>query len=190
MPSPPAAAAPYVELRSAERVPETHAWAAGPDDGHPSVEAVGCDAVPVVDMGRPGAARAVARAAEEWGAFLLVGHGVPARVAAAVEEQVARLFALPAPEKARAGRRPGEASGYGYPPALHLPKRMWSEGYTFPAAAVRDEFRRVWPDGGDEYLRFWYASRHVLGARCPSLVRVVSLRHVLRDTTGSRVGPR
>ncbi|RLN27859.1 hypothetical protein C2845_PM05G13770 [Panicum miliaceum] len=31
---------------------------------------------------------------------------------------------------------------------------MWSEGYTFPAAAVRDEFRRVWPDGGDEYLRF------------------------------------
>ena len=186
MPSPPAAAAPYVELRAAERVPETHAWAAGPDDGHPSVEAVGCDAVPVVDMGRPGAARAVARAAEEWGAFLLVGHGVPARV----EEQVARLFALPAPDKARAGRRPGEASGYGYPPALHLPKRMWSEGYTFPAAAVRDEFRRVWPDGGDEYLRFWYASRHVLGARCPSLVRVVSLRHVLRDTTGSRVGPR
>ncbi|PAN17522.1 hypothetical protein PAHAL_3G138000 [Panicum hallii] len=153
-PTPPAAAAPYVELRSAERVPDTHAWPAGPDDHHPSVEAVGRDAVPVVDVGDPGAARAVARAAEEWGAFLLVGHGVPARVTAGVEEQVARLFALPAPEKARAGRRPGEASGYGYPPALHLPKRMWSEGYTFPAAAVRAEFRRVWPEGGDEYLRF------------------------------------
>ncbi|KAL6897880.1 hypothetical protein ACP4OV_006839 [Aristida adscensionis] len=161
MPSP--AAAPYFEFRSADRVPETHVWA-GPHDypvvPPPPSSAAGLDdaAVPVVDMSRGGApavAAAVARAAEEWGGFLLVGHGVPAAAVERAQEEIARLFGRPAPEKTRAGRRPGESAGYGVPPyALHFPRLMWSEGYTFPAAAVRDEFRRVWPDGGDDYHRF------------------------------------
>ncbi|KXG21453.1 hypothetical protein SORBI_3009G064700, partial [Sorghum bicolor] len=163
--TPAAASGGLFELGSAASVPETHAWP-GVNE-HPSVESAGRDAVPVVDMGMGGpddadaAARAVARAAEEWGAFLLVGHGVPRGVAARAEAQVARLFALPAPDKARAARRrraaAAAAAGYGMPPlALRFSKLMWSEAYTFPAAAVRDEFRRVWPDAGDDYLRFWY----------------------------------
>ncbi|CAN6353931.1 unnamed protein product [Urochloa humidicola] len=156
----PAGAATDFELRSAEHVPETHVWPGLHD--HPSVDAAaavaGRDAVPVVDLGGgdPAAvARAVARAAEDWGAFLLVGHGVPAGVAARMEEQIARLFALPAADKDRAARRPGQLNGYGRPPyALRFSRLMWSEGYTFPADAVRNEFRRVWPDGGDDYLRF------------------------------------
>ncbi|KAJ1261968.1 hypothetical protein BS78_09G070000 [Paspalum vaginatum] len=155
MPSSPATAAPHFEFRSAERVPETHAWS-GLDD-HPSVEAAAADrdVVPVVDLGGPDVVREMARAGEEWGAFLLVGHGVARGLEARVEEQVARLFALPEPDKARAGCRPGEVSGYGgLPLADHFSKVMWSEGYTFAAAAIRDEFRRVWPHGGDQYLRF------------------------------------
>ncbi|KAL6607746.1 hypothetical protein ACP70R_040809 [Stipagrostis hirtigluma subsp. patula] len=148
-----AAADPYFDLRTAERVPETHDWAGQHD--RPVVAGRDDDAVPVVDMGDPGVARAVARAAEEWGGFLLVGHGVPGELMARVLEQAARLFARPAPEKARAGRRPGEAHGYGVQPyALRFSKLMWSEGYTFPAAAARSEFRRLWPDAGDDYLRF------------------------------------
>ncbi|AQK84492.1 gibberellin 3-oxidase2 isoform X1 [Zea mays] len=156
--STPAAASGLVfDLGSAAGVPETHAWP-GVNE-YPSVESAGRDVVPVVDMGVacPDATRALARAADEWGVFLLVGHGVPREVAARAEEQVARLFVLPAPDKARAGRRPGEptATGYGRPPlALRFSKLMWSEGYTFRAATVREEFRRVWPDGGDDYLRF------------------------------------
>ncbi|CAL4910102.1 unnamed protein product [Urochloa decumbens] len=164
MPSPPispAAATAYFEFRSAEHVPETHEWPGLHD--HPSVDAVAAagrdDAVPVVDLGGGGdpaaVARALARAAEEWGAFLLVGHGVPEGVAARMEEQIARLFALPAADKDRAARRPGEMNGYGRPPyALRFSRLMWSEGYTFAAATIRDEFRRVWLDGGDDYLRF------------------------------------
>ncbi|GJM94771.1 hypothetical protein PR202_ga11448 [Eleusine coracana subsp. coracana] len=150
------AAAPYFEFRTADRVPETHVWS-GPHN-YPTVEATGRDdAVPVVDMSDDPAAvaRAVARAAREWGGFLLVGHGVPAEVVARAQEQIARLFARPAPEKTRAARGPRDSGGYGVPPyALHFDRLMWSEGYTFPAAAVRHEFRRVWPDAGDEYERF------------------------------------
>nr|CAB3460396.1 unnamed protein product [Digitaria exilis] len=145
-----------IDLRSAERVPETYAWA-GRDD-HPSVDSsssAGRDAVPVVDLAAGGDPGAVARVAEEWGAFLLVGHGVPAELLARVEEQVARLFALPAATKARAARRPGEANGYGRPPIeIRFETLMWSEGYAFPAGDVRAELRRVWPDAGDDYLRF------------------------------------
>ncbi|TVU17226.1 hypothetical protein EJB05_33245, partial [Eragrostis curvula] len=113
---------------------------------HPTVEAAGRDAVPVVDMRDPDAAQAVARAAEEWGAFLLVGHGVPAEMVARMEEQVTLLFERPAPEKTRVERRPGDAYGY--------QKRIGSQGYTLPATAIRSEFRRVWLDGGDDYDRF------------------------------------
>jgi gibberellin 3-beta-dioxygenase len=103
-----------------------------------------------------GAIAAVARAAEEWGGFLLVGHGVPIELLARVEEQIKRLFARPASEKERAARGEGFKNGYGVPPyALYFSKLMWSEGYTFSAADVRSEFRRIWPDGGDDYLRFW-----------------------------------
>lgn len=122
--------------------------------------------------GRDAGVGARRRRVGHWGVlFLLVGHGVPREVAARAEEQVARLFALPAPDKARAGRRPGEptATGYGRPPlTLRFSKLMWSEGYTFRAATVREEFRRVWPDGGDDYLRFWYvrAPCHVLVLSC------------------------
>lgn len=122
--------------------------------------------------GRDSGVGARRRRVGHWGVlFLLVGHGVPREVAARAEEQVARLFALPAPDKARAGRRPGEptATGYGRPPlALRFSKLMWSEGYTFRAATVREEFRPVWPDGGDDYLRFWYvrAPCHVLVLSC------------------------
>ncbi|KAF0925939.1 hypothetical protein E2562_018741 [Oryza meyeriana var. granulata] len=152
----------YFDFRAADRVPESHAWTAlNEEDSAPVVAAAaapGDDAVPVVDMrdGDTSAVAVAARAAEEWGAFLLVGHGVPDDVLARAEEQAARLFALPAAAKARAARRPGGSStGYGVPPyLLRYPKRMWAEGYTFPPAAVRDEFHRVWPDAGDDYHRF------------------------------------
>uniref|UniRef100_A0A0D9WDE4 Fe2OG dioxygenase domain-containing protein n=1 Tax=Leersia perrieri TaxID=77586 RepID=A0A0D9WDE4_9ORYZ len=142
-----AASATYFDFRAAQRVPESHAWTGLHEHEKDAAPVVNDDdAVPVVDMrdGDAAAADAAARAAEEWGGFLLVGHGVDGEVLERAEAQAARLFALPAPEKARAARTPATA----------YPKRMWAEGYTFTPAAVRDEFRRVWPDAGDDYHRF------------------------------------
>ncbi|KAM0910446.1 hypothetical protein ACQ4PT_014174 [Festuca glaucescens] len=137
-------------------VPESHVWTEQKD--YPVVpESAGNDAVPVVDMERDtdGAIATVAQAAEEWGGFLLVGHGVPIELLVRVEEQIKCLLARPAPDKERAARGGEFKNGYGMPPyALYFSKLMWSEGYTFSAANVRSEFRRIWPDGGDEYIRF------------------------------------
>ena len=69
----------YFDFRAARRVPESHAWPGLHE--HPVVDGGGApgtpDAVPVVDLREPGAAAAagVARAAEQWDAFVLTGHG-------------------------------------------------------------------------------------------------------------------
>jgi gibberellin 3beta-dioxygenase len=154
----------YFDFREARRVPESHAWPGLHD--HPVVDGScggGPDAVPVVDMRDPAGAvaGAVARAAEQWGAFLLTGHGVPPDLLARVEDRVARMFALPAADKMRAARGPGDASGYGSPPiSSFFSKSMWSEGYTFSPANPRADLRKLWPKAGDDYDGFWYG--HVL----------------------------
>ncbi|GJN05637.1 hypothetical protein PR202_ga23284 [Eleusine coracana subsp. coracana] len=146
----------YFDFRAARRVPESHAWPGLHD--HPVVDGsggAGPDAVPVVDMRDPAAA--VGRAAEQWGAFLVTGHGVPLDLLARVEDRVARMFALPAADKMRAVRGPGDACGYGSPPiSSFFSKSMWSEGYTFSPANLRADLRKLWPKAGDDYTSFWY----------------------------------
>ncbi|OEL23979.1 Gibberellin 3-beta-dioxygenase 2-2 [Dichanthelium oligosanthes] len=151
----------YFDFRAARRVPESHSWPGLHD--HPVVDGGGApgtpDAVPVVDLRDPsgGAAVAarVARAAEQWGAFLLTGHGVPAELLARVEERVACMFALPAADKMRAVRGPGDACGYGSPPiSSFFSKCMWSEGYTFSPVSLRGDLRKLWPKAGDDYASF------------------------------------
>ncbi|RLN23307.1 gibberellin 3-beta-dioxygenase 2-2-like [Panicum miliaceum] len=149
----------YFDFRAARRVPESHAWPGLHD--HPVVDGGGTpgtpDAVPVVDLRDPGAAvvARVARAAEQWGAFLLTGHGVPAELLARVEDRIACMFALPAADKMRAVRGPGDACGYGSPPiSSFFSKCMWSEGYTFSPASLRGDLRKLWPKAGDDYASF------------------------------------
>lgn len=153
----------YLDFRAARRVPESHAWPGLHD--HPVVDggAPGPDAVPVVDLAAadpaPAQAAAVARAAEQWGAFLLTGHGVPADLLARVEDRIATMFALPADDKMRAVRGPGDACGYGSPPiSSFFSKCMWSEGYTFSPASLRADLRKLWPKAGDDYTSFWYVA--------------------------------
>jgi len=162
----------YFDFRAARRVPESHAWPGLHE--HPVVDGGGApgtpDAVPVVDLREPGAAAAagVARAAELWGAFLLTGHGVPAELLARVEDRIARMFALPAADKMRAVRGPGDACGYGSPPiSSFFSKCMWSEGYTFSPASLRGDLRKLWPKAGDDYASFWYVRAYVSIALAP-----------------------
>jgi gibberellin 3beta-dioxygenase len=171
----------YFDFRAARRVPESHAWPGL--HTHPVVDggapAGGHDAVPVVDMRDDADATAagVARAAEQWGAFLLTGHGVPPDLLARVEARVARVFAMPAAEKMRAVRGPGEACGYGSPPiSSFFSKSLWSEGYTFSPANLRADLRKLWPEAGHDHASFWYvcAPAHVR-----AFVHASRLSHVL-----------
>lgn len=83
---------------------------------------------------------------------LSVGLG---ELLARVEARIAGMFALPAPEKMRASRRPGDSCGYGSPPiSSFFSKCMWSEGYTFSPANLRSDLRKLWPKQGHDYNLF------------------------------------
>ncbi|VAH38454.1 unnamed protein product [Triticum turgidum subsp. durum] len=146
----------YFDFGAARQVPETHTWEGLYE--HPLVDGgVGAaeDAVPVVDLRDPHAAEAVARASEQWGTFLLEGHGIPSELLARVEARIVSVFALPASEKMRAARQDGQSHGYGLPPiASYFPKTTWSEGYTMSPANLRAELRKIWPDAGEDYRHF------------------------------------
>ena len=76
--------------------------------------------IPVVDIGQVGRSREAASVAAidmasacvEVGFFYLGGHGVDARVVAALQSAVERLFALPDATKRSLSIRPGDYRGY------------------------------------------------------------------------------
>ncbi|KAF0919931.1 hypothetical protein E2562_032338 [Oryza meyeriana var. granulata] len=67
--------------------------------------------VPVVDLGSPGAARAVVVACERYGFFKVVNHGVATDTMDKVESEAVRFFSQPQAEKDRSG--PAYPFGYG-----------------------------------------------------------------------------
>lgn len=150
----------YFDLGEARQVSETQAWVGLHE--HPVVDGgvgAGDHAVPVVDMRNPRATEAVAHASKKWGAFLLLGHGMPRDLMERVEAGIAGMFALPKSEKMRAARQDGDPVGYGLPHvATYCSKTMWSEGYTRNPANLRAELRKIWPDAGHDYSHFWYVS--------------------------------
>ncbi|TVU20313.1 hypothetical protein EJB05_36518, partial [Eragrostis curvula] len=65
----------------------------------PKTNAAEPSAIPSVDLSAPGAAAAVADACRSVGFFRATNHGVPARVAAALEARAMAFFALPVQDK-------------------------------------------------------------------------------------------
>ncbi|KAJ1285455.1 hypothetical protein BS78_03G280900 [Paspalum vaginatum] len=76
--------------------------------------------VPVVDLSRPGAARAIVDACERFGFFKVVGHGVPAATMDRAECEAVRFFAQAQGDKDRAGPA--------YPPFGYGSKRIGLNG--------------------------------------------------------------
>uniref|UniRef100_J3L479 gibberellin 2beta-dioxygenase n=1 Tax=Oryza brachyantha TaxID=4533 RepID=J3L479_ORYBR len=67
--------------------------------------------VPVVDLGSPGAARAVVDACERYGFFKVVNHGVATDTMDKAESEAVRFFSQPQADKDRSG--PAYPFGYG-----------------------------------------------------------------------------
>uniref|UniRef100_A0A0E0C7X0 gibberellin 2beta-dioxygenase n=1 Tax=Oryza meridionalis TaxID=40149 RepID=A0A0E0C7X0_9ORYZ len=67
--------------------------------------------VPVVDLGSPGAARAVVDACERYGFFKVVNHGVATDTMDKAESEAIRFFSQTQPDKDRSG--PAYPFGYG-----------------------------------------------------------------------------
>ncbi|XP_020573284.1 flavonol synthase/flavanone 3-hydroxylase [Phalaenopsis equestris] len=113
--------------------------------------------IPVVDMGggdEEKTAEEVAVAAEEWGIFQVVNHGVPVATVAALQRAGREFFELPQEEKEKYAMKEGRMEGYGTKLQKELAgKKAWVDFLfhnVWPPASV--DFS-VWPENPPDYRK-------------------------------------
>ncbi|KAG2316811.1 hypothetical protein Bca52824_019933 [Brassica carinata] len=103
--------------------------------------------VPIIDLSDLDddlVAHALGKASEEWGAFQVVNHGIPAELMRRLHEVGRQFFELPAAEKEAVAVLPGSKSLEGYGAKNpNLPK-SWNDHL----------FHKIWPESCIDYS-FW-----------------------------------
>lgn len=103
--------------------------------------------IPIVDLSDPEdelVVRTVVKASEEWGAFQVVNHGIPAELIRRLQEVGKQFFELTAAEKEAVGKLPGSKSVQGYDAKNPKRRVSWSEHI----------LHKIWPQSCIDY-RFW-----------------------------------
>nr|AVP71909.1 GA3ox1 [Paris polyphylla var. yunnanensis] len=135
----------HLEFDSVRELPDSHSW---PRLEHCNASA---ETVPLIDLASTDASTQIADACESWGAFQVIGHGVPTSLLDRLEAETRCLFSLPTQQKLKAARSPDALSGYGLAPiSSFFAKRMWSEGFTISGSPV-NHARSLWPQ---DYSQF------------------------------------
>jgi isopenicillin N synthase-like dioxygenase len=121
---------------------------------------------PIVDVaglveGGPGALERVAEAlidpCRSWGAFHLVGHGIPERELAEFDAAMRAFFELPDTERATVRRTRANARGY-YDEELTKNRPDWKEVFDYGAEPAAEDAATAHSDGRNQ----WPAGRHEL----------------------------
>ncbi|KAJ6820471.1 putative gibberellin 3-beta-dioxygenase 2-3 [Iris pallida] len=134
-------------FESVREVPDSHLWTV---DDHPTSKH---ESVPVIDLSGPTAMAQLMEACEKWGAFQIVGHGIPDVLLDRFQAQLDRLFSLPAERKELAAqeRCSDGLSGFGrIPIASFFSKEMWTEGFTIVGSPA-EQARKMWPDDPHQF---------------------------------------
>ncbi|XP_015878746.3 feruloyl CoA ortho-hydroxylase F6H1-3 [Ziziphus jujuba] len=120
------------------------------------------NAIPIIDLSDPnttGVVDAICNAAERWGFFQIVNHGVPLQVLENAKEATPRFFGLPAQEKNKYSKdnSPSNTIRYGTSFSPQAEKALEWKDYLSLFYVSDDEASALWPaacrDGLLEYMR-------------------------------------
>ncbi|KAK8966237.1 Flavonol synthase/flavanone 3-hydroxylase [Platanthera guangdongensis] len=113
--------------------------------------------IPVADLGGgkgEGAMEAVVKAAEEWGIFQVVNHGIPAKAVKELQRVGSEFFELPQAEKEKYAMKEGKIEGYGTKLQKEVKgKKAWVDFLfhnVWPPASID---LAVWPENPPEYRK-------------------------------------
>ncbi|XP_068342572.1 gibberellin 3-beta-dioxygenase 1-like [Pyrus communis] len=134
------------DFNSLHELPDSYAWTTLNE--HPSLES---DSVPVVDLNDPNSLQLLGHACKTWGVFQLTNHGIPQSLVHAMDSAARSLFSLPAQQKLKVARSPGQISGYGFHLiAAFWDKQQWSECFTIVGSPL-EHYAQLWPQ---DYTKF------------------------------------
>ncbi|KAM1064143.1 hypothetical protein ACFX2A_028819 [Malus domestica] len=134
------------DFNSLHELPDSYAWTTLNE--HPSLDS---DSVPVVDLNDPNALQLLGHACKTWGVFQLTNHGIPQTLVHDMESAARSLFSLPAQQKLKVARSPGQISGYGFHLiAAFWDNQQWSECFTIVGSPL-EHYEQLWPQ---DYTKF------------------------------------
>jgi len=128
--------------------------------------------IDISDVDSPATHAAIDAACREWGVFQVVGHGLDARMLAALRRQMRALFGAPLEEKLAISRTAGNPWGF-YDRELTRYTRDWKQVYDYGPADGSDIVPQ-WPSGMPAFrpiVRAFYDACDALSLR---LLRVMT----------------
>ncbi|XP_062098364.1 feruloyl CoA ortho-hydroxylase F6H1-3-like [Humulus lupulus] len=119
------------------------------NNGHDQATMAG-KSIPIIDMSNwedPKTANSICEAAEKWGFFQIVNHGIPLEVIEGVEKATHRFFELPAEEKNRFSKENSSSNSvrYGTSFTPMAEKALEWKDYLSLFYVSDDEASQLWP---------------------------------------------
>ncbi|XP_027184117.1 feruloyl CoA ortho-hydroxylase 1-like [Coffea eugenioides] len=142
------------------------------------------DSIPVIDLSNwndPNVAEQICNAAEKWGFFQIVNHGIPIEVLENVKEATRRFFALPAEEKNKHSKdsSPSNNVRYGTSFTPKAEKALEWKDFLSLFYVSDDEAAALWPSAcRNETLDFMKKSQFVIRKLLEALMKGLNVKEI------------
>ncbi|OIS98477.1 PREDICTED: feruloyl CoA ortho-hydroxylase 2-like [Nicotiana attenuata] len=140
--------------------------------------------IPVIDMSNwndPNVANSICNAAEEWGFFQIVNHGIPIQVFENVKDATHRFFALPAEEKIKYSKEYSSTNNvrFGTSFTPQAEKALEWKDYLSLFYVSDEEAADFWPPAcRDEALQFMKKAELVIKRLMEALMKGLNVKEI------------
>ncbi|KAK1429067.1 hypothetical protein QVD17_11266 [Tagetes erecta] len=160
------------------------------------VEHANHDSIPLIDLSRcddPKVAEAVCNAAQKWGFFQIVNHGVPIHVLRDVKDATRRFFDLPAEEKMKYSKERSVTNnvrcGTSFTPEAE--KALEWKDYLSLLFVSEDEATSLWPQVcRNEALEYMKSSENVVKKLLKILMNGLNIKEIDETKESMLMGSR
>ncbi|KAK9999816.1 hypothetical protein SO802_019419 [Lithocarpus litseifolius] len=142
------------------------------------------ESIPIIDMSNwdePKVSESICDAAEKWGFFQIINHGVPIEVLENVKDATHRFFNLPAEEKRKFSKEnsPSNSVRFGTSFSPEAEKALEWKDYLSMFYVSEDEASALWPSlCKDQVLEYMRGSEPVIQRLLEALMKRINVKEI------------